>query len=145
VSGEAGAPGVPEPPLAEDERRGLEKGVAEFNTGYFFECHDTLEEVWSGIRGPARDFFQGLIQVSVGLYHFGNGNRGGASRMLARGLARLSRYPDRYYGLELGRLRREVAEWRTRIDEGAAFPDDLANLPKYRLDRGAEAFSPSRS
>jgi hypothetical protein len=133
---------VPEPPLAEDERRGLEKGVAEFNAGYFFECHDTLEEVWSGIRGPARDFFQGLIQVSVGFYHFGSGNRGGAATMMARGLSRLARYPDRYYGLELGGLRREVEEWRARLAEGAEFPGDLARLPKYRLACGAASSEP---
>lgn len=125
--------GPPEPRLSEEERRSLEKGVAEFNAGYFFECHDTLEEVWSGIRGPAREFFQGLIQVSVGFYHLGNANRGGALTMLQRGLKRLSRYPDRYCGLELARLRREVAEWRARIEAGEGFPEDLDQLPKYRL------------
>ena len=123
-----------EPALGEEDRRGLEKGVAEFNAGYFFECHDTLEDVWSGIRGPLRDFFQGLIQVSVGLYHFGNGNRGGALTMLDRGLTRLAKYPDRCCGLDLLGLRREVAEWRARIEAGEAFPEDLARLPKYRLE-----------
>ncbi|MFI5006847.1 MAG: DUF309 domain-containing protein [Solirubrobacterales bacterium] len=123
-----------EPTLGEEDRRGLAKGVAEFNTGYFFECHDTLEEVWSGVRGPAREFFQGLIQVSVGFYHFGNGNRGGASTMLERGLKRLAKYPDRYCGVELDSLRREVADWRVRIEAGEAFPGELARLPKYRLE-----------
>ncbi len=108
------------PALGEEDLRGLAKGVGEFNAGYFFECHDTLEEVWSGVRGPAREFFQGLIQVSVGFYHFGNGNRGGASTMLERGLKR--------------GLRREVADWRARIEAGEEFPGDLARLPKYRLE-----------
>ena len=123
-----------EPALGEEDRRGLTKGVGEFNSGYFFECHDTLEEVWSGVRGPARDFFQGLIQVSVGFYHFGSGNRGGALTMLERGLKRLAKYPDRYCRVELGGLRREVAEWRARIEAGEGFPGDLARLPKYRLE-----------
>ena len=123
-----------EPALGEEDQRGLAKGAGEFNTGYFFECHDTLEEVWSGLRGPAREFFQGLIQVSVGFYHFGNGNRGGALTMLERALKRLARYPDRYCRFELGGLRREVAEWRARIEAGEGFPDDLARLPKYRLE-----------
>jgi predicted metal-dependent hydrolase len=122
-----------EPALGEEDRRGLEKGVGEFNAGYFFECHDTLEEVWTGVRGPAREFFQGLIQVSVGFYHFANGNRGGALTMLERALKRLARYPDRYCRVELGGLRREVADWRARIESGETFPDDLARLPKYRL------------
>ena len=125
---------APEPSLSEEDRRGFEKGVAEFNAGYFFECHDTLEEVWAGIRGSARDFFQGLIQISVGLYHHGNGNRGGALTMLDRGTKRLAKYPDRYCGLELLRLRREVGEWRARIEAGESFPEDPARLPKYRLD-----------
>jgi uncharacterized protein len=125
---------VSEPALGEEDRRGLEKGVAEFNAGYFFECHDTLEDVWSGIRGPLREFFQGLIQVSVGFYHFGNGNRGGALTMLERGLKRLAKYPDRYCGLDLLLLRREVTEWRARIEGGETFPEDLARLPKYRLE-----------
>jgi uncharacterized protein len=123
-----------DPALGEEDRRGLAKGVGEFNAGYFFECHDTLEEVWSGVRGPARDFFQGLIQVSVGFYHFGNGNRGGALTMLERGLKRLAKYPDRYCRVELGGLRHEVAEWRARIEAGEGFPGDLARLPKYRLE-----------
>ena len=131
---EAPPSAVPEPVLDEEERRGFEKGVAEFNAGYFFECHDTLEEVWGGIRGPSRAFFQGLIQVSVGLYHFGNGNRGGALTMLARGLARLERYPDRYGGLDLASLRRELSDWRGRIEGGEGFPADLDRLPKYRVD-----------
>lgn len=125
---------VAEPALSEEERRGFEKGVAEFNTGYFFECHDTLEEVWTGIRGPARDFFQGLIQVSVGFYHHRNGNRGGALTMLDRGLKRLQKYPDGYGGLELSVLRREVGEWRARIQAGESFPEDHAGLPKYRRE-----------
>jgi len=41
-----------EPALGDEDRRGLEKGVGEFNAGYFFECHDTLEDVWTGVRGP---------------------------------------------------------------------------------------------
>ena len=84
--------------LSQEDREALRRGVEEFNAGYYFECHDTLEEAWAGIRGEARDFFQGLIQVSVGLYHWRNGNAGGAATMLERGEKRLSRYPATYGG-----------------------------------------------
>jgi uncharacterized protein len=124
----------PEPALTAEERAGFAKGADEFNAGYFFECHDTLEDVWSGVRGPARDFYQGLIQVSVGFYHLGNANPGGALRMLERAAKRLAAYPARYCGLDLETLRSEVAEWRARIERGGPFPPDLAALPKYRLD-----------
>ena len=123
----------PEPALLDEDLAALRKGAREFNGGYFFECHDTLEEAWSGIRGPARDFFQGLIQVSVGFYHWRNGNAGGASTMLERGLGRLSRYGSSYYGLELAHLRSAVLACRERVRAGEPFPEDPEALPRYRL------------
>ena len=127
------AAAVPEPALDDEEQRGFERGVAEFNAGLFFECHDTLEDVWTGIRGPSREFFQGLIQVSVGFYHLGNDNRGGALTMLRRGLARLARYPETYGALDLGSLRPEIVRWIERIENGEAFPETRDALPKYRI------------
>jgi predicted metal-dependent hydrolase len=55
----------PEPSLTDDEKRLFQQGVHEFNTGCFFECHETLEDLWGGVRGTSRDFFQGLIQTST--------------------------------------------------------------------------------
>ena len=78
------------PVLSAEDRAAVAAGIAQFNDGLFFECHDTLEEVWSGIRGPSRDFLQGLIQVAVGFYHLGNGNRPGATTLLRRALLRLA-------------------------------------------------------
>jgi len=105
--------------------------MAQFNQALFFECHDTLEDVWTGVRGPSRDFFQGLIQVAVGFYHLGNDNRAGSATMLRRGLSRLAKYPDAYGGLDLARLRREVQEWLERVESGdASFPQALEALPK---------------
>ena len=122
---------VPEPQLSDEERRQVAEGMAQFNQGLFFECHDTLEDVWTGVRGPSRDFFQGLIQVAVGFYHLGNDNRGGSATMLRRGLSRLAKYPNGYGGLDLLRLRREVQEWLERVESGdASFPRTLEALPK---------------
>jgi predicted metal-dependent hydrolase len=84
-----------EPTLDPEERRALAKGVREFNDGYYFECHDTLEDLWSGLRGDARDFFQGLIQVAVGYYHLGNDNPSGARSMFERALQRFEKVSRR--------------------------------------------------
>ena len=144
MSRSVSVPSVPEPVLSAEERAAFARGLAQFNDRLFFECHDTLEEIWSGVRGAPREFVQGLIQAAVGFYHLGNGNRGGATTMLTRGLSRLSRYPDRYYGLELDGLRREVAEWQARIAEGGELPGDLLSLPKCRRDPGTAVSSPER-
>jgi hypothetical protein len=129
------APPAP-PRLDPDERRAFDKGVREFNAGYFFECHDTLEDMWTGIRGPSRDFFQGLIQVSVAFYHLSNGNRAGAASMLRRALKRFEKYPDRYFGFDLGRHRRELRGWQQRVEEGSALEPDLGAVPKWSFEEG---------
>jgi len=49
----------------------------------FFECHDTLEEVWQG-HAARPGFPAGLIQVSVGFYHLCNGNLAGAGSQLEK-------------------------------------------------------------
>lgn len=110
---------VPLPSLSAAERAAFEKGVAEFNAGFFFESHDTLEELWAGVRGPSRDFFQGLIQVAVGFYHLGNDNRVGAERLFGRALGRLEPYPDLYGGFDVEGLRGVVEWWRRALRTGA--------------------------
>ena len=122
-----------EPTLDPEEREAFVRGVREFNEGCYFECHDTLEDLWAGLRGDARDFFQGLIQVAVGYYHLGNDNPSGARSMFERALRRFERYPARYFGFELERQR---AELHALLEAGlAAGPQP----PQWRFDDPASA------
>ena len=41
----------------------LWKALDEFNDGYWFESHETLEELWFVSPWPVRQFFQGIIDV----------------------------------------------------------------------------------
>jgi predicted metal-dependent hydrolase len=52
-----------------------------FNDPEFFACHDVLEEIWNESIGPERDLYQGLIHAAVALFHFSEGNFGGARKM----------------------------------------------------------------
>jgi len=122
-----------EPQLDRETIQEIEKGVQEFNSGKFFECHDTLEEIWRGIRGPARDFFRGLIQVSVGFYHLRNANLLGAPSQLEKALKNLAPYGDRYAGVELANLHSEVQSWLERIQKGGDLRGTLADLPKLHF------------
>ena len=125
------ASGPAPPQLTEEDARLFRKGIEELNTGYFFECHETLEDLWHGVRGEPRDFFQGLIQIAVGFYHVTRGNEAGARSMLDRALRRLSKYPDRYGGIDLGSLRAEASTIRARLDDGT-LGDDPA-FPRCHL------------
>jgi uncharacterized protein len=120
--------------LDPEEGRAFQKGVAEFNARRFFECHDTLEEMWTGLRGPARDFFQGLIQVSVAFYHLSGGNLPGAQSMLRRALKRFEEYPDRYFGFDLGRHRQELRQWQRRIEAGSLEEIAREAPPQWRFE-----------
>lgn len=111
----------------------MEKGVELFNGGSFFECHDVLEDLWSGVRGDSRDFFQGLIQVSVALYHVDRGNTLGARSMLDRALKRFEAYPTRYFGFDLESHQAELRAWRERLASGAP---PLDSAPEWRFDLG---------
>jgi predicted metal-dependent hydrolase len=127
------APEPAEPVLTDEDKRAVARAAEEFNSGRFFECHDTLEEVWAGVRGPSRDFFQGLIQVSVAFYHLTRGNAAGAESLFGRALARLGRYPERYFGFELAHHRAEVAAWLERARSGDLSCLGREPLPLWRF------------
>ena len=136
--------GPVEPELTSEQRLALARGVAQFNLGLYFECHETLEEMWSGLRGPARDFFQGLIQVSVGFHHLGRGNRVGALKTFTRALGRFEPYPPRYLGFDLEAERvRLQALLAALASEGVAGP---GQTPVWRFDDSpAESHDPAQT
>ncbi len=47
----------------------LLQGIAEFNRGEFYQCHDTLEELWAAESQPIRHLYQGILQIGVTFYH----------------------------------------------------------------------------
>lgn len=71
----------------------LVRGIGEFNEGRWYECHDTLEELWAGEQGDAKDLYQGILQVAVALHHWREGNYAGALFLLGSA-ARLLRHVE---------------------------------------------------
>jgi predicted metal-dependent hydrolase len=98
----------------------FQRGIAEFNREEFFECHDTIEELWMETGGKDRLFLQGLIQVSVGFYHFQNENFKGASSQFTKALGKLDEYRPVYAGIDVERLTREVVSWLAFAERGVA-------------------------
>ena len=75
----------------ESPPRQLLEAIRQFNAGDWFECHETLEDLWVGEEGEAREFYQGVLQVAVALHHWRNGNFGGAVSLLKGGVEYLGR------------------------------------------------------
>jgi predicted metal-dependent hydrolase len=96
----------------------LERGIALFNQGEYFECHEVLEEAWTPERGERRLFLQSLIHMAVGLYHQTRGNPTGAARQLRKGLRKLAGYLPACERVDTGRLEREMCLVLRAIEEG---------------------------
>jgi predicted metal-dependent hydrolase len=91
------------------------QGIEQFNQGDFYACHDTLEAIW--IEAPVVDkrFYQGILQIAVGLYHLGNHNWRGAVILMGEGLNRLGDYQPEYGGIEVGQFIEDASELLSEI------------------------------
>lgn len=79
-------------------------GVEQFNQGQFYACHDTLEALWIEATEPQKTFYQGILQIAVGIYHLSNSNWRGAVILLGEGINRLQPYPSTYNGINVDEL-----------------------------------------
>ena len=68
----------------------LTQAVHEFNTGLYFECHETLEAEWLKASGEDKLILQGLIQLAAAMIKWRDGNHYGASRLIQSALEKLS-------------------------------------------------------
>ena len=104
------------------------------NEGEYYEAHEAWESIWLDEPNDEwRLFVQGLIQVTSAFHKlFGQRAPGGASRLLARGLEKLNKFPPDYLGVALGSFREGA---RPFIDIMSAL---AANDPGIdRLDRAS--------
>jgi predicted metal-dependent hydrolase len=84
------------------------KSVEEFNQQLFFECHETLEELWLEERGEDRRFFQGIIQIAAGYYKLQQQVPIGAVKLWRTGVEKLMPYQPVYLGVNVEALMRSV-------------------------------------
>jgi uncharacterized protein len=112
----------------------LRQGVEEFNRAYYFEAHEVLEDLWRETSGPLRLFYQGLIQLAVGLYHLLNGNRRGALNLLGKGLDKLTAYQPACQGIDVEALCGEARAWLDRVRQTSEgeLSVDPEQLPRIR-------------
>jgi uncharacterized protein len=82
----------------------LRTGIAQFNAGEYWECHETLEMLWRAEARPVRDLYQGILQIGVAFHHLRHDNLTGALKMLRRGLPRLRDLPEVCQGVCVAEL-----------------------------------------
>ena len=95
----------------------LLQGVREFNRREWYDCHETVEELWIGAEGELRNFYQGIIQIAIALHHWRNGNFGGAVSLLSGGAGYLRRVADRCQWVDVAALVADADRVRAALEE----------------------------
>lgn len=123
--------------MAEYDPRYL-AGVLFFNAHDYFEAHEVWEDLWSESHGLERKFFQGLIQAAVALFHFGNGNLGGAVKQYRSSRDYMKDCGPAFAGLDVTDLWRQMELAFQPLLEASNPPRDTrpeeSLLPAIRLE-----------
>lgn len=123
-------------PQATDAPRELVEAISLFNRRYYWEAHEVLEDIWLTEQGPARLFYQGLIQSAAALYHVLNANPKGVIRLAQEAQKKLRPYLPHYYEIALSDLLEVLAAYVQQSQEilGQTRPGfDYERLPQLRL------------
>lgn len=90
--------------------------IRQFNARQWFECHETLEDLWIGEEGETRNFFQGVLQIAVALHHWRNGNYGGAISLLTGGVSYLSKVRDKCMWVDVAQIIADANRLREALE-----------------------------
>ncbi len=116
----------------------LRRACDEFNTGRFFECHETLEEIWQQDHSGVRDLYKALIQVAAAFVHITRPNHFGADRLTRTALGYFEPYrADGAMGFDVETIASGVQAVNRRVNElGRAriAEYDLGLRPTYTFD-----------
>src|SRR5207248_8512831 len=86
----------------------FEQGLELIRRGEFFAAHEELELAWRASAPEDRDFYQGLVHVTVAWYQAGRGNRTGCERQLAKAERRLAPFAPEHRGVDVEHVLAQV-------------------------------------
>ena len=119
---------IPEPPSE------LAVAVAEFNSGQFWQCPETLEGIWIPEGYPLRLFYHGLIKAAVGMLHLQGRNRRGARLKLGEALYTLAPFVPEFMGIDVARLQTKANERLNLVQDGQHLDwKSVEALPPVRI------------
>jgi hypothetical protein len=112
--------------ILQDQR--FHSGVAAFNRGEWYGCHDDFEAVWHETQGRLRPVLQGILQIAVAHHHLERGNQKGATVLLGEGLGRLAAAEPCELGLDMQALQQASQRRLGALQQGSSL--DLLALPR---------------
>jgi hypothetical protein len=117
----------------------LYDAIDQFNDGYWFESHETLEDLWQVTPLPERTFFQGIIQAAAALVHYARGEGPGILKLLDAALDKLQDFKPETLGVNVSQLVDDLDRVR---NEFAALGGDVgdwdeSDAPRIEYRRAA--------
>jgi predicted metal-dependent hydrolase len=97
----------------------FEHGLELMRRREFFAAHEELELAWRAAEAAERDFFQGLVHVTVAWYQAARTNRVGCERQLEKAARRLAPYAPRHRDVDVASLLAQIAEARREVVAGS--------------------------
>lgn len=91
------------------------RAVDEYNDGYYFESHETLEDLWMVTPFPERQFFQGIIQIAAAFVHFARREYPGILKLLDGALEKLDGFEPEQFGVDVSALIADVRRARGEL------------------------------
>jgi len=85
----------------------------------YFAAHEELEDAWRAAEPAERDFYQGLVHVTVAWYQAGRGNRVGCERQLEKAARRLGPYAPEHLGVNVSSLLEQVTAAQRLVEGGS--------------------------
>ena len=108
----------------------LLRGIHQFNSGAYFEQHETLEVLWRQEQGGLRELYQGILQIGLAYFQISRSNYSGAMAMFDRAKRHLERLPDICQTVDIVQLRQDA-------DKAKA---ELELLGEYHIEHFSKAF-----
>jgi uncharacterized protein len=137
-----------QPILTAEQLRGrlseFYRALDEFNDGYYFESHETLEDLWLVAPWPERQLFQGVIQLAAAFVHFFRGEYPGTMKLLDAAVEKLRALQPERLGVDLAALVSDVERCRTDLAAlgRECFQSwDPSGIPVVRFKRFGDAGS----
>ena len=94
----------------------LYRAIEEFNDGYFFESHETLEDLWMVTPWPERQLFQGIIQLAAAFVHYARREYPGILKLLDAAMEKVGEFRPAAFGIDSAALVESMRRVRVEFE-----------------------------
>ena len=93
----------------------LHRAIEEYNDGYYFASHETLETLWMVTPWPERQLLQAIIQLAAAFVHLVRGEYEGVVKLLDASEAKLREFLPERLGVQTAALAADIAAVREEL------------------------------